>query len=607
MQQTMYIPTGNKKISLPKIRQRDAAIMDTTFLHMGYRGMVEVRGSEDTPFLKPVLIIDGKETVLHDLKWETVNYWIPQFTARGNDWCLNGTILVPVGERGFIVRLCVKNISDSYQSYEIGLMGCWTDSVHVINESKPIDAEKVLYKSNWNDNYIFDLRRDITIFSMAPMTPDMDDIRAAKVNDRIEYTFLKRVELAPEEKRNVDFFWGFGMEEVGAATAAKEMLRQGFDAELKRTADWLNIRVRHASDSRIDELMNKNLFFNFFFAAGQSLDTEEFVLVTSRSPRYYVSAAYWDRDSFLWSFPSILLTDPEYAREMLEYAFTRQIRNIGIHSRYIDGTVLEPGFELDELCAPILALCLYVEETGDLTYMREPHVKKGIERVFKILATKKHPNTDLYESFLQPTDDPILYPYLTYNNVLVWKMCREIGSLYNRVYGEAAGDEYMKLARRVREAILTHCVVEDKGERVYAWSVDLNGHWNVYDEPPGSLELMPWHGFFNADSEAYVNTVKRIRDPEYAYSFAGCPISEIGCEHAPHPWILSLCNSMLCGRREHVRDILQKIVMDNGYACESVDEEDGTCRTGEAFATCAGFFAYGLYHLFGRQNEEGRE
>ena len=26
-------------------------------------------------------------------------------------------------------------------------------------------------------------------------------------------------------------------------------------------------------------------------------------------------------------------------------------RNIGVHSRFIDGTVLEPGFELDELMA----------------------------------------------------------------------------------------------------------------------------------------------------------------------------------------------------------------------------------------------------------------
>lgn len=78
------------------------------------------------------------------------------------------------------------------------------------------------------------------------------------------------------------------------------------------------------------------------------MDTEELVLVTSRSPRYYVSAAYWDRDSLLWSFPTVVDADPALARRMLDYVFGRQRRNLGVHSRYIDGTVLEPGFELDD-------------------------------------------------------------------------------------------------------------------------------------------------------------------------------------------------------------------------------------------------------------------
>lgn len=601
-QQDAYIPAGNEMISLPLVRQRDAAIVDASFLHMGYRGMVEICGNGDTPFLQPVLVISGKEVPL-ELKWESVAYWVPRFTMEGKGWRLTGTILAPIGERGFAVRLAVENLSDEPLSCAVGLSGCWGGTMHAINESKPIDAQKFLYESNWNDNYIFDLRRDVTIFSMAPMTPSADEKKAALRDGNIEYSFVKRMHLAPGERQNADFFWGFGMEEVGAATAAKEMMRQGFGAVLDRTVAWLTQRINKTGDPRIDELMNMNLFFNFFFASGQSLDTEEFVLVTSRSPRYYVSAAYWDRDSFLWSFPSILLVDRDYAREMLDYAFTRQARNIGVHSRYIDGTVLEPGFELDELCAPVMALCRYIQETGDSAYAREPHVKKGIKRIFKVLAAKKHPTIDLYETFLQPTDDPVEYKYLTYDNVLVWKICIEIGNLYNDLHGADAGKEYLTLAARVKEAVLAHCIVEDEGKKLFAWSVDLAGHWNVYDEPPGSLELLPWYGFCGADDAVYVDTVARIRDPEYAYSFANSPIAEIGCAHAPHPWILSLCNSMLCGRRAHVEDILKKIVMDNGFACESVDEIDGTCTTGEAFATCAGFFAYGLYHMFARQND----
>lgn len=131
------------------------------------------------------------------------------------------------------------------------------------------------------------------------------------------------------------------------------------------TTDWLDARRWPIPDAQLERLYNTNLFFCLFYSAGITLDTEELVLVTSRSPRYYVSAAYWDRDSLLWSFPTVVDADPALARRMLDYVFGRQRRNLGVHSRYIDGTVLEPGFELDELMAPVLALERYVGATGD--------------------------------------------------------------------------------------------------------------------------------------------------------------------------------------------------------------------------------------------------
>lgn len=35
--------------------------------------------------------------------------------------------------------------------------------------------------------------------------------------------------------------------------------------------------------------------------------------------------------------------------------------------------------------------------------------------------------------------------------------------------------------------------------------------------------------------------------------------------------------------------------MDNGIACESIDETTGECTTGKAFATCAGFVCHALH------------
>ena len=159
------------------------------------------------------------------------------------------------------------------------------------------------------------------------------------------------------------------------------MLRQGWSHELEATLGYMRSRSWHTDDAQLRTLYNTNLFFCIFYSTGLTIDTEELVLVTSRSPRYYVSAAYWDRDSLFWSFPSVVDADLALAREMLLYAFGRQGRNIGVHSRFIDGTVLEPGFELDELMAPILALERYVSASGDRSVPELPCVRQGLSLI----------------------------------------------------------------------------------------------------------------------------------------------------------------------------------------------------------------------------------
>ena len=110
---------------------------------------------------------------------------------------------------------------------------------------------------------------------------------------------------------------------------------------------------------------------------------------------------------------------------------------------------------------------------------------------------------------------------------------------------------------------------------------------------------MPYYGFCAADDPLYLKTAEAIRSPDYAYSFAGCEIAEIGCPHAPHPWLLSIGNSLLCGRSEQALEHLCRAKLDNGIACESVDEHTGECATGEAFATCAGFICHALRSALG--------
>ncbi len=593
-----FFVTGNEYVSLPTINMANGGVEGITFLHMGAKGLIHITGNATTPLLRPKVFIDGQEVPLTNFRWSRADYWIPHFTAQAGPVELRGCLLAPLGERGFVYQLAVRSSQAVTVTY--GLEGYFGETLVEINEAKPIQGEKFAYSSGWNHAFVMDLRAGLPLFALAPLCdPEVESEFCTDEDNNISFDLHKTMSLEENGEDSTDFFWGVGYEEVAAATSAKEMSRHGFASEYEKTSQWLSARIIQEGEGHLRELLNLNLFFNFFFATGITLDTEEFCCVTSRSPRYYVSAAYWDRDSLLWSFPSIVMVDPSYAREILAYVFTRQIKNVGIHSRYIDGTVLEPGFELDELCAPIIALKRYVDISGDGTILEEHYVRKGVDRILTILKSKKHPSIHLYETFLQPTDDMHVYKYLTYNNMLVWRMLTDLCELF--------GLELAQEAEAVKEAITTHCVKEHGGKTIFAWSVDLMGNWDIYDEPPGSLMLLPWYGFCTYENEVYRNTVEMIRDPDYRFSFSGKPIAEIGCEHAPHPWVLSICNSLLSSNRETALLHLSRTNLDNGIACESVHEETGECMTGEAFATCAGFLAFALAEALLKERALGNE
>ena len=587
-----YFPTGNEMISLPTVNAENGAIEAVGFLSMAQRGMVELRGTEEMPFLSPFVQAERSgafvDLPLTDMKCSREHDWIPTMTAAAGGIRLSMTVLTPVGERGFALRLSVTSAVDARLRF--GLRGCWAEARHVVNEEKEIEGNKYCYFSGWNGGPVFDLRCGFPLFAFAPMCDGPVESEFHAEGNKIYFSLSPTVELPAGGEETLTVFWGFGFEEVAAATSAKELLRRGWDWEYEKTAAWLDARTHTFQSKRLTELYNTNLFFCMFYAAGLTLDTEELVCMTSRSPRYYVSAAYWDRDTLLWAFPAILDADPGMARRILEYVFTRQRRNFGVHSRYIDGTVLEPGFELDELVAPVIALANYVEKTGDRELLEDRFVLRGIEEILQKLAAVKHPEVDLYETFLQPTDDERVWPYLTYDNALVWLALTKLANLLSERYVALS-----EQAERVKAAIYEHCVfLYETGKRYFGWSVDLKGNHDVYDEPPGSLQLLPYYGFCSSEDEIWKNTVRMIRSPDYAYSFADQPVAEIGCPHAPYPWVLSLCNSLLCGHAEQAWRELEKLEMDNGIACESVDPVSGVCTTGAAFATCAGFLCHSM-------------
>ena len=589
-----YLPTGSEQVSLPRVNEINAGVEDLTFLHMASRGLIDLRGGQLEPLMRPFVAQQGVEAELGGFEWSRFGYWYPRFAARAGALGLEVVILTPVGERGFGYRLRLTNNGAETVETAFGLRGQTGSAWHCVNVDKPIEGALNCYVSGWSGLPVFEQMCGVPLFALAPICEGECRAEFELAGEGWLWRLERTVRLAPGESAEFTAWWGLGLEEVSAVTSARELQRRGWDWELRRSLAWLAQRSLDLGDEALTRLYNTNLFFCIFFSTGRTLDTEELVLVTSRSPRYYVSAAYWDRDSLLWSFPAVLDADAALAREMLGYVFGRQRRNIGVHSRFIDGTVLEPGFELDELMAPVLALERYVDATGDRSVLADPDVLRGIDGILRKLDAERAEDCELYETFLQPTDDERVYPYITYDNVLVWRALRALGRLFER-------PELTERAERVRRAIYDNCIFDG----AFAWSVDLAGGHDVYDEPPGSLLLLPYYGFCAWDDPVYLKTAEMIRSPDYTYSFAGCEIAEIGCPHAPHPWLLSIGNSLLCGRSGEALEHLRRTRLDNGIACESVDEHTGECTTGEAFATCAGFICHALRRAIGGERREG--
>ncbi len=589
-----YLPTGSEQVSLPRVNEINAGVEDLTFLHMASRGLIDLRGGQLEPLMRPFVAQQGVEAELGGFEWSRLGYWYPRFAARAGALGLEGVILTPVGERGFGYRLRLTNNGAETVETAFGLRGQTGSAWHCVNVDKPIEGALNCYVSGWSGLPVFEQMCGVPLFALAPICEGECRAEFESAGEGWLWRLERTVRLAPGESAEFTAWWGLGLEEVSAVTSARELQRRGWDWELRRSLAWLAQRSLDLGDEALTRLYNTNLFFCIFFSTGRTLDTEELVLVTSRSPRYYVSAAYWDRDSLLWSFPAVLDADAALAREMLGYVFGRQRRNIGVHSRFIDGTVLEPGFELDELMAPVLALERYVDATCDRSVLADPDVLRGIDGILRKLDAERAEGCELYETFLQPTDDERVYPYITYDNVLVWRALRALGRLFER-------PELTERAERVRRAIYDNCIFDG----AFAWSVDLAGGHDVYDEPPGSLLLLPYYGFCAWDDPVYLKTAEMIRSPDYAYSFAGCEMAEIGCPHAPHPWLLSIGNSLLCGRSSEALEHLRRTRLDNGIACESVDEHTGECTTGEAFATCAGFICHALRRAIGGERREG--
>jgi hypothetical protein len=322
--------------------------------------------------------------------------------------------------------------------------------------------------------------------------------------------------------------------------------------------------------------------------------------VTSRSPRYYVSAAYWDRDAMLWSFPGLLDIDPELARQALDYALGIQLRNTGIHSRFIDGVVLEDGFQLDEGVAPLIAAGAYLRSTGDVEFLRSH--RSAIVFLRDRLLERYDPEVGMYSSLQDSQDEYQKMPFLTYDNALVWKALGNLGEIFDRL-GE--GDEAARMRQRatlLKQAILRHSVsakAPGAGGEIFASATD--GTNVVFTEiPPGSLMRMASLGFVAEDDPVFARTYEWLHSKNYPYSYTGQAYGLPGSYRLPITTSWQVADHLRLQRgRELALKILRASPWDGGIITEGMDPATAHMDApGGAFATAAGYVADALCQVY---------
>jgi hypothetical protein len=600
------LPTGNEWIALPEIRASDGALMDFNALSMRNRGLLQVNGDKGAPALQPYFSVEGKPLTVDKLSWDVIEYWIPTAKQVSDGVEVTLTWCAPHGSRAAFLRLTATNRRAAKVNLQFGVRASWGSVSRVTYVPVELRGERTVGPAPWvSPGEVFSYITNDTQFAWALIHPNSTAEMTLPPTSPVPAADASRtVTLNPGETAESLFVLAVGVEEFSAAhnaRALRELLeRYGAGQIIRNAAEWCRARTRETGQADLDLLMNRNYLFTEFYAWGKTIDTEQMVGITSRSPRYYVSAAYWDRDAMLWSFPALLDIDHATAAEALDYALTTQLRNAGTHSRFIDGIVLEDGFQLDEGAAPLIAFGEYVGRTNDVPLL-QAH-REALITLRDRLLSRYDSATGLYSSLQDSQDEFQVLPFITYDNALVWRGLQSAADLFQRLGDAHTAADLGNKATALHAAILARCVSsEAPGADGPMFASATDGSKFAFTEiPPGSMMKLATLGFVSQDDPVFARTYRWLHSPNYKWSYSDRPYGLPGSYRLPFTTSWSVADHLqLNAGRAQALKILRASNWDGGIITEGVDPVTGQMDlAGRAFATAAGYVAHAICEAF---------
>ncbi len=147
--------------------------------------------------------------------------------------------------------------------------------------------------------------------------------------------------------------------------------------------------------------------------------------------------------------------------------------------------------------------------------------------------------------------------------MLAWRILLDLAALYDRIKDLDRVDEAEAFASRLRAEIQKHFVVPGPMGDMFARSVDLQGNFDLGDDPLGSLTLLTYFGFCSPDDGIYRNTVAWINS-EHNHD-------RESAREARRLSTPDLINDLLCSHSPEALDFLRRAELDDGIACDWVE------------------------------------
>ena len=139
------------------------------------------------------------------------------------------------------------------------------------------------------------------------------------------------------------------------------------------------------------------------------------------------------------------------------------------------------------------------------------------------------------------------------------------------------------------------CVADVDGLPVLAWSTDLKESASIYDDPAGSLQLLPSYNFCDENEPLWRNTVDFLRSPAYRLWLGDRPFPGLAAREAPTvAQSAALCSDLIGTRSAETLELIRKLPLAGGLIAGAYDPSTGESVAGHYDAALSGFLAWSL-------------